>query len=572
MRKQYRKQKKNNFFMLTVIFVCFITIVAYKVITTVQNFKQIPVEQYRTNLDFKHENTVLEDTILEGEISPVINDANMIYIPLDVIKKQVDQYIFWDAEEQKVIITTPFKVYQFEIGQLNYKENDRVSTLKTPFRVFGKEPYLPQDFLTEFYKLDIHIVEAHHFVTIDFLTENKIKGKVVPKKCNLRYEPNKKSPIEKKLVEGESLVIYEQSGEYTKVRTEDALIGYVLTKNITKTEEIKGIEKNVESSPPLKPTSTGKLNVVWDQILKVEQNQNPSKLIARKGLDVLSPTWFSVSDEQGNIKSIADKAYVDWAHANNIKVWGLLDNNGFDGELTHKFLSKTKVREKIIANIVALAKQNNVDGINIDFESVKKEDGMYYVEFIRELSPILRENGLVVSVDMYVPKEWTSHYGREDISKVIDYLMVMAYDEHWSTSTESGSVASINWVTEGLENTIKTTPKEKIILGVPYYTRLWKEKLENGEVTVKSEAYGMQAGANILNDHKVNVVWDEATGQYYGSYEKDDTTYKMWLEDERSIALKASLVEKYDIAGVSGWKRGLEKEVVWDTLYQVLKK
>jgi spore germination protein YaaH len=239
--------------------------------------------------------------------------------------------------------------------------------------------------------------------------------------------------------------------------------------------------------------------------------------------------------------------------------------------MTHEVLSSTEKREYVIKQILAFSALYDLDGINIDFENVGSDDGEYFVQFIKEITPYLKNQGLVVSVDMSVPRPWTEHYNREALGEIIDYLIIMGYDEHWSTSPESGSVASIGFVLEGVEDTLLSVPKERVILGLPYYTRRWREEIIDGEIVVSSKALSMSAAYNMLIENNAEINWDEVTAQYYGEYEISGILYRIWLEEERSIEEKVSLVQLYDLAGAAGWKLGLEKDEVWDVLYEYLK-
>ena len=270
-------------------------------------------------------------------------------------------------------------------------------------------------------------------------------------------------------------MLFDESGDWFYVRTERGIVGYISKKHIGNIKEVEGKAVVEEESFPTWEPVQGKINLVWDQVFKVESSEVPSKFEPIYGLDVLSPSWFEIEDEEGNLRNIASRRYVDWAHSQGYQVWAMITNPFSDPDLTHKVLSNTDSRENIIKQLLAFSSIYNLDGINIDFESLKKETGEYYVQFIRELTPLLKEQGLVVSVDMYVPSGWTRHYNRSEVGKVVDYIMIMGYDEHWSTSPKSGSVASIGWVEEGIKNTLKEVPNESHSRNSLLY-RLWAEE------------------------------------------------------------------------------------------------
>nr|MDA3847595.1 glycosyl hydrolase family 18 protein [Vallitaleaceae bacterium] len=369
-----------------------------------------------------------------------------------------------------------------------------------------------------------------------------------------------------------TLSIYGETLEWYYVRTSEGYFGYIQKSDASQKVVEIGLVEPFEKVPyQASKNFDGKVNVVWHQVTTVSSNSYiADALEGVHGLDVISPTWFALDDEAGNVSNIASIEYVNYAHSLGIDVWALFSNS-FSSSLTHEVLSSTEKREKVIKQILAFSALYELDGINIDFESVAEEDGPYFVQFIREITPYLKNQGLVVSVDMYVPKPWTEHYNRAALGEVIDYLIIMGYDEHWGSSPESGSVASINFVYEGIIDTLAVVPNEKVILGVPYYTRRWAEETIDGDISVSSRAYSMNAAYDMLVENDAEIVWDDTVAQYYGEYTISDVLYRIWLEEERSMEEKVSLAIEYDLAGIAGWKLGLEKDDIWDVLYDYLK-
>lgn len=349
--------------------------------------------------------------------------------------------------------------------------------------------------------------------------------------------------------------------------------------SLEQTETVKPEETNTEAVPPNVPLEepktevppiqqSGKLSMVWDQISKAEQNTREEKKVAINGLDVIMPTWFELSDGSGNILDKGDIEYAQWAKNQGYKLWALFSNS-FDSKITHEALSNETAVNAIIADICQKVDKYGLDGVNIDFENVAAADGEYYVNFVKKITEALKAKNIVVSVDMYVPKPWTKHYNMEEIGKTVDYVMIMAYDEHWSTSPESGSVASINWVDEAMAEATKYVDSAKLIMGLPFYTRRWAEE-PNGNVT--SVSMKMQEAYDMLVQMGAQIVWDESCGQYYGEWEIDGVVRKIWLEDEKSIEEKMKIVNKYNLAGIAAWKRGHEKPEVWNVINTYLGK
>lgn len=562
------KRKKKKFgiiFFIIIIATSFALVKKY-----MPNFNLIPAYEAFSELSEEKVGMVLGKDIIAMEYSPQIVEGE-IFLPFDFVKDYIDPYLFWDEGTQKLTITTQNKVIRMKTDDLTYYINQEPLKLQVPLRKFEEVPYIPFSFLEEWFDIEAVYHKESNIVVMDYTIEAKKIAEVIKKNASIRYEDNIKSPILEKLSLDEKLVLFDESGDWFYVRTERGIVGYISKKHIGNIKEVEGKAVVEEESFPTWEPVQGKINLVWDQVFKVESSEVPSKFEPIYGLDVLSPSWFEIEDEEGNLRNIASRRYVDWAHSQGYQVWAMITNPFSDPDLTHKVLSNTDSRENIIKQLLAFSSIYNLDGINIDFESLKKETGEYYVQFIRELTPLLKEQGLVVSVDMYVPSGWTRHCNRSEVGKVVDYIMIMGYDEHWSTSPKSGSVASIGWVEEGIKNTLKEVPNEKVILGIPYYTRLWAEEEVDGEIKVSSKAYGMSRGEKFLKDAGVEAKWLEDVGQYYGEYSRGNIVYKIWLEEEKSIEEKVKLVKKYDLAGVAGWKRGLEKKEVWDVLYKYLK-
>jgi len=278
------------------------------------------------------------------------------------------------------------------------------------------------------------------------------------------------------------------------------------------------------------------------------------------GVNVISPTWFYLLDTSGNIANISSADYVAQAHEKGLKVWGLIDN--FTQEVsTTETLSNTAARQNIISQLIQAATSVGMDGINVDFESLSEDVGIHFLEFLRELSIECHKNNLVLSVDNPVPEDFTSHYDRAEQGRVVDYVIIMGYDEHY-VGSEAGSVASLPWVEQGIQGTLAEVPAERVINAVPFYTRLWRTT--GGNVT--SEAIGMDQAQQVISENNVETYWDKTTSQNYGKYDIDNSTYQIWIEDSQSIAEKVKLVSKYNLAGVSAWKLGFENSGIWQVI------
>ena len=355
---------------------------------------------------------------------------------------------------------------------------------------------------------------------------------------------------------------------WTKVKTSDAMIGYIENKYLIKEETMQEIEVTDYQEPEYTSIHKDyKINLGWHQIMAQAANAAFDETVNSTGtMNVISPTWFSLIDNEGNISSLASLDYVDKAHARGMEVWALIDN--FNTQVdTFEVLSYTSKRTFLIQNIMNQLLQYDIDGINIDFEQLNYDTGEHFTEFIRELSIQCRSNGIVLSVDNYVPRESTTHYNRKEQGVVADYVIIMGYDEHWGSGGVAGSVASIGFVEDGIKKTLEEVPENKVINAIPFYTRVWKTTAQQ----VTSEALGMEAAQNFITNNNVETRWDEENCQNYGEKQMGDTFYQVWLEDEQSIETKLTIMKKYNLAGVAEWKLGFESTSIWGIIDSYVK-
>jgi len=314
-------------------------------------------------------------------------------------------------------------------------------------------------------------------------------------------------------------------------------------------------------------TRPEKINLVFHQVFSKDTGEKLEELIKQtKGVNVVSPTWFSVKDVSGSITSLASREYVDKAKELGLEVWALVDD--FNSEVDmYELLSRTSRRENLSNSLIEAAIENKLNGINIDFENIPSKAGEHFIQFLRELSVKCRNNGIVLSVDNYVPAPYNKYYDRKEQGEIIDYVIVMAYDEYHSGSDVAGPVASIGFVRDAVRNTLEEVPKEKTIIAIPFYSRLWKETPDN---EVSSESLAMTPASQVFTNNGIEPKWSEAYGSYYGEFEKDGALYKIWLEDARSIEEKVKVIYEAGVAGVGAWKLGLEKEEVWNVIIRYL--
>lgn len=499
--------------------------------------------------------------------------GDRVYIDYDTVVEEFNYRFYWDTNENTLTYTTPTQIIRAGAGSNEYTVTK--STIETSFtsdypmvEVFADQVYLSLDFIQQYSDLTFEYYEAPNRVVIHYLWGDYLCTEV-SKETQLRYEPDIKSPILLELPVGTSLQ-YVDTEEvpkkgFVKVMTTDGIRGYVKSKN---TEEAfyQTLSSTYQAPEYTAQLRSETINMVFHQVFNEDAADNLEGLLnSTKGVNVISPTWFSISDVSGTISSLATEKYVTKAQGLGLEVWALVDD--FNSEINMKeLLSYTSRRDTLSNALIEKALEYKLNGINIDFEKIPQEAGEDYIQFLRELSVKCRNNGIVLSVDSYVPSAYSEYYDREEQGKVIDYVVVMAYDEHYAGSEVAGPVSSLTFVTEAVNNILTMVPKEKVIIAIPFYTRLWKETAEE----VSSETYSMTPAENYIKDNGLEAKWDETAGCYYIEYQKDGATYRMWQEEDASIEEKMKVIYQADVAGVAEWKLGLEKESIWDVILKYL--
>ena len=473
-------------------------------------------------------------------------DGDRVYLPLDVVNTYLNQRYYWDSANQQILYATPSELTSAsassEAGDKVWVKDDKV--------------YLNLTYVQEYTDLDAYITKDPYRIAIQYKFKN-VKTVTVKKNTSIRYRGGIKSAILTSVKKGTKLRLIEEMENWDQVATDDGYIGYIDKKKVGEAEKTK-FERSFKREQYSYLTMDSKINMVWHQVTSTDANAYFADATANMtGVNVISPTWFYLTDTSGNIAS-AD--YVSQAHEKGLQVWGLIDN--FTQEVsTTETLSSTAARQNIISQLIQAAKDVGMDGINVDFESLSEDVGIHFLEFLRELSIECHKNNLVLSVDNPVPEDFTSHYDRAEQGRVVDYVIIMGYDEHY-VGSEAGSVASLPWVEQGIQDTLDEVPAERVINAIPFYTRLWRTT--GGNVT--SEAIGMDQAQQTIADNNVETYWDKTTSQNYGKYDIDNSTYQIWLEDAQSVAEKVKLVSKYDLAGVSAWKLGFENSGIWQVI------
>jgi spore germination protein YaaH len=409
-------------------------------------------------------------------------------------------------------------------------------------------------------------------LTIDSAKAAYQQGKVL-RNTALKPENGWLQPKLAQLTDGETVRILEIHEGHYRVRTDQGLIGTLLQKDIGSIRRVEPA-KRAAQLPSADPSVLSQpFGIVWDYVGNSHPDRSHESPI--NAVSVFSPTWFELKNDEGSLENRAQFRYARTMKSRGYQLWGLV-TNAFDPDLTERFMQNEAGRRRFISQLLLYASLYELDGINIDFENMHFRNQDLFTGFMKELSENLRRQNLTVSIAVTIPGgslNWSQVYDRRAIEPYVDYFTVMTYDEHWGSSPVAGSVASIGWVERGIMATLDEVPANKVLLGLPFYTRLWEEKQGSGGVTVSSRAMSMQLIRSLLEENGItrdDWIWNESAGQYYAEYGSNGSLYRVWLEDERSIELKSRLIEAHQLAGFAAWRKDFEMPEIWDVLELVL--
>lgn len=487
------------------------------------------------------------------------------YLDLDTVHTYLNDRFYEDKEENLLLYTVPTDIIRTQIGSSVREQESGNDDMGYVIARYEEDTlYIAIDYVKEYTNFSYEVFTTPNRIQLDTAFE-EFQTAEIKKDTAVRVKGGVKSDILTDVTKGDKVTILEQMETWSKVKTQDSVIGYVENKRLGDLRS----ELPIPVTDYVEPEYTSitrdyKINLGWHVVAGVGGNDTLESVTANtEGLNVISPTWFKLCDNEGGFTSFASSDYVDKAHAMGLEVWALIENIEYKDSIDmYEILSSTSTRAKLINDLIRTVQEYDIDGINVDFEQISMDCGEHYVEFLRELSIPCRENGIVLSVDNYVPTGYTEHYDREEQGMVADYVIIMGYDEHYAGSPEAGSVASIDFVEEGIEQTVAQVPSEKVINAVPFYTRIW----ETTGDSISSQAIGMEMAEEYVAAHNIEVEWDDETCQNYGEYTDGDTLYQVWLEDEESIRVKLNIMDKYQIGGVASWRLGYEKPSIWDEI------
>lgn len=514
------------------------------------------------------------------------------YMDISGVKKYIDDRFYYDSTENTVMYTNATTIYTSPVGSNEVTGDTKENLDFTSSVMDGEICYVNLKYISKYIDFDYEYAKANGdkpAVVVVNTKSREDKNGTVKKNTQIRTDADYMADIVSDVKADTKLTILDKGDEWDKVATDDGVIGYILNKRVKVGKTTKVSYKN-DYDTYTHNVLDKKISLAWHQVMYSSSNSGLSDMIKNaKGLNVISPTWFSVSDSKGEVSSIGSADYVKKAHSAGLDVWGLVSDFETDGNGDYYIktvVNNTKARQKMVSNIMKYASLYDLDGINVDFEYINVSEGAGYLQFLRELSIECRKKGIVLSIDNYQPSAWTEFYDRNQQGRLADYVVVMNYDEHTASSNEAGSVSSLTFTEEGLKNTIdEVGDASRVINGMPFYTRIWTETPEdesdgngkliedaaNGNYVLSTKAVSMDAAKEAYTEAGTTPIYNEETGQNYVVYEKGSSTYMIWLEDETSIKARLDLMNKYEIAGAGYWKLGLESDDIWNTISQYFK-
>jgi spore germination protein YaaH len=493
------------------------------------------------------------------------------YLSYEDVCSLLNDRFYYGAEDGELCYCLPETRITAKVGENAWTDSSGAET-KEDYVICAEEDdkiYVALDFVRKYTNFSYEAFTQPNRMSL-YKEWGEREEAEVTKTTKIRASGGVKSKVVSEVTEGSKVVVIEKMDNWSKVVTEDVMIGYIENRKMTEPAAVAMTPVTDYQEPEYKRTALdGKVNMVWHNIAGASGNTTFNERIDRtKSVNVAAPTWFVVLNEAGSVEVRATQDYVDAAHERGMAVWAVLDNfTGPDG-VQQSFLASDEARTSVIEKVIETTGEMGIEGINVDIEGISEKYGRDFIEFIRELSIACRKEGLVLSVDNYVPYNFNDHYRLDEQGVFADYVVVMGYDEHYAGSQEPGSVASIGYVTYGIEEALKHVSKEKLINGIPFYTRIWKTTAEG----VSSQAYGMNEVQTFIANHGMTVEWNASAEQNYAEVHEDDATYQIWIEDAESIEKKLEVMQSHSIAGVAQWCLGMESSDVWDVIADYMEK
>lgn len=568
-----KKQLRIRIFLGALFLILGIAAAVWLIIRYTPTNQRMSLEEYFGPMEADEAAIVIQDQILTDQRA-LVRDGH-VYLPHELVRDSLNERFFWDAENGQVLFTTASQTFEIPVESASYKVIDGAldddPSSESSFeevialRADSGDLYFSLAFLAQYTDIAWTYEEDTRHVFIrnqwgDTLTADSLKEAAV------RYAGGIKSPIVTDLLKGDQVIVLEQGEHWLKVLTQNGFVGWVKSNRMT--EPVTVNQEHEDFTPVAYPSikMDDKVSLIWHMVTTTGDNKAfPDATASMTGINVISPTWFSLTDNEGNVESLGSKTYVEEAHNKGLQVWGLVDD--FSPDMDNSvMLSSTAARRNCISQLIGYARTLGMDGINIDFEHIDPDDAYTYTEFVRELSIACRSHSLVLSVDTYPPYDFNAYLNRKEIAAVSDYLINMGYDEHYVGSESAGSVASFGYEARALSTLLQSgIPADKLISAIPFYTRIWYTSTdEAGTAYINSEELSMNAVSATLESWSLTPQWDPSTAQNYISWYTDDGVLcEIWIEDADSLLRKALLVSSNDLAGCAIWALGFQDDSVW---------
>ncbi|MCR5324155.1 MAG: hypothetical protein K6E85_12890 [Lachnospiraceae bacterium] len=499
-----------------------------------------------------------------------------VYLDLDTVKQMYDNRFFWDENEKTMYYGPPDTVYRFYPGEKEYILNrSSISGEKPMIQEKDGILYVCVELLEKYCGITCRIYDEPHRMLITYSDEAYLAA-VAKEDTQIRVKQDIKEDILKEVKAGDVLRFIDGGGirenGFVKVMSEDGVRGYIKENALEDTYYADPVFRDFKPTEYSHIRLKKKVYLGWQLIYTTDNLSYLNAGIAlAPEMNVVSPTWFFLTDTDGNMLNYVNRDYIAAAHNKGLQVWALYKNDTIEGKFecsedSHRVLASSESRTRLVDNIVNSAVEYGLDGVNIDFEMLKVDTGVYFIQFLRELAIECRSRGIILSVDNYVPQNYNAYYDLASQSDIVDYVIIMGYDEHYAGSEEAGSVSSLGWFREAVANTAAKCDPDGVIMGVPFYSRLWKE---NGDKLTVESTPGMAEAASIVKRANAKPEWDEDTGQYYAEW-KNAGIYRIWLEDEESLRAKVYAAREADFAGIAAWKNGDETAGIWAAIVDAM--
>ncbi len=539
-------------------------------------------EQLALNDYYKMSNDTQVAITLDNTVSDSygILIGDQVYLDYHFVHDVLNTRFYWDANENILLYTTANDVISAKADENRYYIGKSSADYNQVIvKASADSAWINIDFVSKYTNIDFTYYENPSRVVItskwDDITISTLKAKT-----EIRYENNIKSPILTEAKKGDVLTILETDKEWTKVCTSDGIVGYVKSNKVKKTQT-QTLTSDFEQETFAHIEMGEPINLLWHQVLNSTANNNISSILTdSKGVNVICPTWFKLKDNNGNISSLASTDYVNYCHNQDVKVWGLVKNFDLDSDEIdiNYVLTHTSTRQRLVNQLIAQALQYNLDGINVDFEALSySEIGDAYIQFLRELSIKCENNDIVLSTSVPPSNQFNDAYQYEEQAYFVDYIALMAYDQHYGQQSGEGSVAALDWVEENVDTLIKKgIPSDQLVLGIPFYTRLWtltpttEQDDTDAAYLISRTNLGFDSAQKWMDENVSEPVWLEDCRQWYGETQKNGIIYKMWLENEDSLTERLKLIDKYALAGAAFWRSGLENNEAWDLIIKYI--